>query len=53
MFRMKRATLMLDSLGRQTYKISLVCTRNIKNSSVLYQEAKVSICHLNKIGGFV
>lgn len=40
MLRLKRATVLIDSVGRQTYKVPLFCSRNIKNSSVLYQDAK-------------
>jgi len=49
MFRVKNATILLDSVGRQAYKVSLYCSRNIKNSSVLYQEAKTKVSTLNLV----
>lgn len=39
MFRIQRAAALFDCVGCQTQKVVLVATRNIRNSSCLYQEA--------------
>jgi len=45
MFRLRQTTALVEGFGRQTQKVSLICTRKLRTCSALYQEAKVKVFH--------